>query len=716
MKKILLIIFLFPLLSIADEGMWIPMLIKGYTEQQMQEAGGKLTAEQIYSMNQASLKDCIVQIDGCTAGVISAKGLLLTNHHCAYSGLQSISTLEKNYLENGYWAKSGFRSELSLPNATAAFLQRIEDVTARVLENIKDSVPSEARKNEIEKRIKQIEKEASENGKLRALVREMFSGNAYYLFVSKVYKDIRLVGAPPSSIGKFGGETDNWMWPRHTGDFTLLRVYGDSLGNPATYNEKNKPISTPKFLPISLGGVAENDFAMIMGFPGRTNRYATSDQLKMLMEQEYPARVKLNGAVLESYKEAMDKDESIKIKYASKYSRRANGWKNNDGQEKGLRNSDAIKRKEFDEKNLTAWIFSDEQRKKDYGMVYTELQKAVQDFSKINYLNQYYLYAGRSSELVDWAAGCIPLLEAIKKPAPAASIDSIKQVLTKKKVDFYKNYVPELDKKTFSKLLAIYVSDVPLADLPEPLKDLSGMPADRLAEACNKFAEKLFKKTSLNDATRFDELLKNASASSLSKDAFIDYAVQLAAYNNTRLKPFVSSYTLKTEYYRGRLIKAMMESRAPKPLYADANSTIRLSYGKITPYIPKDGVRYHWQTFGDGIIEKAITKLPDYKTPPGLLNLLSANDFGRYAQNGKLPVAFLTNNDITGGNSGSPVLNKNGEIIGLAYDGNWEGVVGDMVFDPALKRTICCDIRYVCFIIEKFAFAQNIMSELLLVP
>jgi hypothetical protein len=716
MKKFIVALFLMPGLAWAGEGMWLPLLLKGFNEQQMQAAGCSLSAEQIFSINSGSLKDCIVQLDGCTSGVISSKGLLITNHHCAFSGIQAVSTLEKNYLENGFWSRQGYRTEIPLPNATASFFVRMEDVTSRVLKDLPDTGYGEARKSELEKRMRAIEKEASEQGKFRATVRDFFSGTAYYLFVARVYKDIRLVGAPPSSIGKFGGETDNWMWPRHTGDFALLRVYADSLGNPAPYNEKNKPLSTPKFLPFSLGGVKENDFSMIMGFPGRTNRYASSDQLKMMMENEYPAKIKLNGKILDIWKEAMDKDPAIKIKYAAKYARRSNGWKNSKGQSLGLQVSGAIALKELDEKNLTSWIFSDENRKNSYGMVFTELQKAVREYNRVTFLNQYYQLAGKSSELVDLSAGLLPLYEALKKTASASVMDSLKKAALKKKEDFYKNFDAALDKQTFGKLLLMYMSDVPAAELPAPLAALASLPEKERAEACNSFVEKLYRKSSLVTSEGYASLIEKASEKSLNKEPFFDLSRQMTEYYNSKLKPFVTLYGLKTDYYRGRLIQAMKESQPNKAFYPDANSTMRLSYGKVTPYEPKDAVHYHWQTFADGIVEKALTREEDYRLPPGFLQLLSGGDFGRYAQNGKLPVAFLTDNDITGGNSGSPVLNGKGHIIGLAFDGNWEGITGDLVFEPSKKRTICCDIRYVCYIIEKYAGAQNIMSELLLVP
>jgi hypothetical protein len=380
MKQIILFFFLFvTLISKADEGMWLPQLLKRLNEADLNNKGCKLTPDEIYSINQSSLKDCIIDIGGCTSELISANGLLLTNHHCAFGAIQSLSSVEKNYIEKGFWANS-FPAELPIKNMTASVLQRIDDVTLQVLTNTSDTMNYEKRKKKIEEAIKSIETVASENGKYKATVKEMFGGNAYYLFVTIVYKDVRLVGAPPSSIGKFGGDTDNWMWPRHTGDFALLRIYTAPGGDAAEYSTNNTPYKAKKFLPINLKGVQENDFTMIMGFPGRTNRYATSDQIKMIMEKENPAKIKLNGKILESWKSQMNNDDKVKIQYASKYNSRSNGWKYAIGQNEGLKKLNVISNKSALEEIYTTWVFSDEKRKLKYGYVLTEIQKAVKEY------------------------------------------------------------------------------------------------------------------------------------------------------------------------------------------------------------------------------------------------------------------------------------------------------------------------------------------------
>jgi hypothetical protein len=599
---------------------------------------------------------------------------------------------------------------------TASVLQRIDDVTLQVLTNISDSMNYEKRKKKIEEAIKSIETAASENGKYKATVKEMFGGNAYYLFVTIVYKDIRLVGAPPSSIGKFGGDTDNWMWPRHTGDFALLRIYTAPGGDAAEYSTNNTPYKAKKFLPINLKGVQENDFTMIMGFPGRTNRYATSDQIKMIMEKENPAKIKLNGKILESWKSQMNNDEKVKIQYASKYNSRSNGWKYAVGQNEGLKKLNVISNKSALEEIYTTWVFSDEKRKLKYGYVLTEIQKAVKEYEEINYQIQYLNLAGKSSELVNYSQTFLPYYEELSKSnSNQNKLDSLKNKLIEKAPDFFKNYNKTTDNFCFSNLLDIYITDIPEKQLPPNIKEILSKKGENNKEKSKLFADEIFNSSNFTSEEKVIEFIKKAKPKDFEKDLMFTYSKNLNDYFKETLTPFQKKYNAVNESNKLLYLQSIQDCFADKKYYPDANSTMRLSYGTIRDYDGKDAIHYDWKTTGQGILEKYKPGDPEFDLPPRLVSLLQKKEFGRYGKDGKLPVAFLTDNDITGGNSGSPVLNSKGELIGLAYDGNWEAMTGDLVYDPQLKRTICCDIRYVLFIIEKFANAQNIMSELRLI-
>ena len=717
MKKLLSLILLFVLSAEvrADEGMWLPLLVKRLNVEDLNKAGCKLTPEEIYSINQSSLKDKIIQIEGCTAELVSANGLLFTNHHCAYSGIQANSTLEHNYLETGFWAAS-YGEELPLPGQTASILQRMEDVTAEVLKDLPDTLRWSERKRIVDERCEQIGKRASESGTYRAFVRDFFAGNGYYLFVFKMYKDVRLTGCPPSSVGKFGGETDNWMWPRHTGDFALLRIYASKDGEPAAYSQENKPLKTRNFLSISLKGYKEGDMAMVMGYPGRTNRYATSDQLKMIQEKELKPRVAIQGAILDAWKNEMDKDPQVGIQYAAKYARMSNGWKNSKGMTQGLDRMGLIRKKAREEETFTQWVFSDAARKDAYGYVLTEIQKAVNEFSEIDYQLQYLQMAGRSSELVGLGTRILPLVEAMEAAQPnAARIDSIRKKVLSTLEDFYKNFNVNADRAGFKAGLDQYLQ-ISAEKQPIYVRDILNFSGKTNAEKLESFLEKVYGKTQLCNLSSAKAWLEQANLKALKKEPFVVFGGQVQQFNTEKLLPYQKKYQEVVESNRNKLLKALMEWKGERAIYPDANSTQRLSYGKVKGYAPKDAVQYHWQTFGEGIIEKLITGDPDYKPWRPLVEALQKREFGRYGEGGRLPISFLTTNDITGGNSGSPVLNAEGKLIGLAYDGNWESITGDVVFDSEYKRTICVDIRYVLFIMEKLADAQNILTELRLEP
>ena len=696
----------------ADEGMWLPMLVKRLNAEDLQKAGCKLTPEEIYDVNNSSLKDNIIHLEFCTAELVSPNGLMLTNHHCAMSGIQANTTIKNNYLDRGFWARN-FSEDLPIPNQTASVLNRMEDVTSQALKGVADSMKYEERKKIIDKNVAEIEKKASENGTYRTFVRDMFAGNQYILFVMTQYKDVRLAGFPPQGIGKFGGDTDNCMWPRHTGDFALMRVYTDADGKPATYSKNNVPLKSRNHLKLSIKGIKEGDFAMIMGFPGRTNRYATSEVLKMIYELDNPLRIKIQGKILESWKSEMDKDMATRYKYAAKYASKSNAHKYAIGQNKGLAKLGIIDQKSNDEIKFQQWVETNPENAK-YRYVLGDYRLATIDYlptsKQINYLQN----AGKSSEAVAFATNMFMLYQYVSKDSSQKSIDSLKKVVRKKSVDYLKNFSEKVDRKTFEALLNMYALDIEMGQLPDAVKDVVGKSESTFSTAISTKLNEYYSSTNLCDSVKLNAFLDKANKKLFEADKLFMYAYELNQYYEKNLLPKKDAYDKIANNCKRLYLEGYLKMNDGKSLYPDANGTERLSYGKVATYQGKDGYKILWQTTTDGILEKYDTTTLEFNVPEKLIDMIKQKKFGKYAQNGVMPVAFLTTNDITGGNSGSPVLNDKGELIGLAFDGNWEAMTGDLVYDPNYKRTICVDIRYVLFIIEKYADAQNIMSEFIL--
>jgi hypothetical protein len=696
----------------ADEGMWLPMLVKRLNAEDLQKAGCKLTPEEIYDVNNSSLKDNIIHLEFCTAELVSPNGLMLTNHHCAMGGIQANTTIKNNYLDRGFWARN-FSEDLPIPNQTASVLNRMEDVTSQALKGVADSMKYEERKKIIDKNVAEIEKKASENGTYRTYVRDMFAGNQYILFVMTQYKDVRLAGFPPQGIGKFGGDTDNWMWPRHTGDFALMRVYTDADGKPATYSKNNVPLKSRNHLKLSIKGIKEGDFAMIMGFPGRTNRYATSEVLKMIYELDNPLRIKIQGKILESWKSEMDKDMATRYKYAAKYASKSNGHKYAIGQNKGLAKLGIIDQKSNDEIKFQQWVETNSENSK-YRYVLGDYRLATIDYlptsKQINYLQN----AGKSSEAVTFASNMFNLYQYVSKDSSQKSIDSLKKLVRKKSIDYFKNFSEKVDRKTFEALLNMYALDIEMAQLPDAVKDVVGKSESTFSTAISTKLNEYYSSTNLCDSVKLNAFLDRANKKLFEADKLFMYAYELNQYYEKNLLPKKDAYDKLANYCKRLYLEGYLKMNDGKSLYPDANGTERLSYGKVATYQGKDGNKILWQTTTDGILEKYDTTSLEFNAPEKLIDIIKQKKFGKYAQDGVMPVAFLTTNDITGGNSGSPVLNDKGELIGLAFDGNWEAMTGDLVYDPNYKRTICVDIRYVLFIIEKYADAQNIMSEFIL--
>lgn len=716
MKKIFLALLtsaiLFQPSARADEGMWIPLLLKR-NEADMQKKGCKLTAEEIYNVNNSSLKDAIVSFGGfCTAEAVSADGLLLTNHHCGFGAIQEHSSVDHDYLTNGFWAYS---RDQELPNEglTATFLVRIEDVTDSILKSVSDTMTETQRSTAITKAMKAFADSAKKDNHYEAFVRGFFSGNAYYLFVTEVFKDIRLVGAPPSAVGKFGGDTDNWMWPRHTGDFSMFRVYTAPDGKPAEYSKDNVPYHPKHFLPLSIAGYNKNDFAMVMGYPGRTDRFLTSWGVKMALDITSPTTVSIRDKKLSIIKEDMDASAAIRIKYASKYASSSNYWKYFIGQIKGLKRQKVYDKKKEEEAAFVTWVNADEKRKERYGKVLSDVEQSYADARPYT-LHRTYLNEGmfQGPEALFLAFRFKSLHELLKnkesKPEEIKkATDDLKETVT----DFFKDYNLLTDKKLFTALLKMFYDNVPKEQHSEVFQTVE----KKFDGNFSDYANRVYEKTIFCDQARMEKFLSDPKAKTLTKDpAFIAMS---SIYNN-----YIDNYSPKVRAAEQKRTKAMrlyvegtMKMNSDKNFYPDANSTMRLSYGNVLDYVPADAAYYDYFTTTKGILEKEDSTNEEFIIPKQLRELCEKKDFGQYGSNGTLNVCFITNNDITGGNSGSPVINGKGELIGLAFDGNWEAMSGDIAYDSQLKRCINVDIRYVLFIIDKYAGAKNIIAELKIV-
>ena len=699
-----------------DEGMWLPFLVERLNYVDMQKMGLHLTPQELYDINHSSLKDAIVGLSSngasggffCTAEVVSSEGLLFTNHHCGYGSVQDHSTPEHDYLMDGFWAKSK-KEELSNESMCASFLVRMANVTDSIVPFLSDTMSETSRAAKVREISTRLKKEASENDKYEVSVKEFYGGNEYYLFVYITYKDVRLVGAPPSSIGKFGGDTDNWMWPRHTGDFTIFRIYTDSLGNPATYSEKNIPLKPARHLPISLKGYDKNDFAMIWGFPGRTSRYLTSYGIDYNVSTFYPTIIKIFGKELEVMKERMDVDQKVKIDYASNYAGIANTWKNFIGQEKMLKKNKVGEKKQVIEQNFIDWYSKDPTLQKKYGNVLSSLKSGYAELTKTTTPFYFSVYAGSAIDIVGYSSSfneLASLLEKKNKSGIEESVKSLRSVVT----DHFKDKDQAIEKKTFAELLRLYAANVAKQDLPSIFTTIE----KQYKNDYTAFAEDVFNKSIFASAANSNKFLDKPGLKKLQKDIVWVTAKSMADARNKYMVDYKNA-SMAVNAGNRLFIDGLRKMDPNKVFYPDANSTMRMTYGKVLDYYPADAVHYDFFTTLNGVMQKEDPTNDEFIVAPKLKDLFKMKDYGQYGKNGELVTCFLTTNDITGGNSGSPVINGNGELIGLAFDGNWEAMSGDIMFEPDLQRTINVDIRYVLFIIDKFAGATNLINELTLV-
>ena len=714
MKKLLILFMLLSTTLVkADEGMWLPLLIERLNYVDMQKEGLKLTPEEIYSVNHSSLKDAIIQFgNGCTGEIISSQGLLLTNHHCGYGEIQAHSTLDHDYLADGFWAMN-MNEELPNEGLTARFLLRIEDVTQRVNNMLNDRMTETERNDKINEISKEIQKEATNGNGYEARVASFFKGNEFYLFVYEVFRDVRLVGAPPSSIGKFGADTDNWMWPRHTGDFSIFRVYTAPDGSPADYSKNNVPLKPKHHLPVSIAGYEKGDFAMIMGYPGSTNRYQTSYGVKLDIDVNNPTIVKIREEKLNIMRKDMDANREVAIQYASKYSRTSNYWKYFIGQTRGLKRLNVIGKKEKLENEFVKWANEDPSRKAKYGNLMHEFEEANNVIKEYSLQRWYFIESiMRGGEIMSLAQSFVGLGTALKAEKPdQARIDRIVENLRKADDLYFKDYNQPTDQRLLTSMLKMYYENVPMAQQPEAFKKLVA----KNKQNYTKIAQQMFDKSIFATPERVKAFLDKPNLKALEKDPV--YALMGEFMDNYRTNQKKLDAPNDELARANRLFVAGLREMMPNHTFSpDANSTMRLTYGQILDYFPADAVHYNHYTTMQGIMDKEDPSAWEFVVPAKLKELYNKKDFGPYAmKNGEMPVCFLANTDITGGNSGSPVMNAKGELIGIAFDGNWEAMSGDIAFEPDLQRTISVDIRYVLFIIDKYAGAKNLINELSIV-
>ena len=720
MKKVLGIIAMAIMVSVgrvyADEGMWLPMFVERLNYVDMQKMGLQLTPEELYSINHSSLKDAIVGLGSdampsmffCTGEIVSEHGLLFTNHHCGYGAIQKLSSDEHDYLKDGFWAKN-YGEELPAPDMTASFLVRMEDVTKDVLGVVTDDMDYDEQVSAKRAKMKELEAAASENGKYYPMVKSFYEGNEYYMFVYQVFPDVRLVGVANASIGKFGGDTDNWMWPRHTGDFSIFRVYADKDGNPAAYSRDNVPLTPKHHLPISLDGVQKDDFTMIWGFPGSTERYMSSYGIDYNVETFYPAIIDIFGTQLEVMEEYMKVDDHINLMYADNHAGLANTWKNFIGQCKMLRKNKVSETKVALERDFTNWV--NKNNKTEYKDALPNLRKAYQDMSEVAkyiYYPNFVAQAGPAGIAAQFAAYYQAYLEKDKD-----SQEMSLMILQSMNVDdLFAETDQQVEKKTFAEMLKTYKAAFKAEELPEIYNIID----KKFGGDIDAFADDVYANSIFGNADNIKAFLAKPNPKKIGKDyAYIMNTSMMEVIINAMpaYRNAMGAVSENDHVFVKGLREYYAATQPEKSLYPDANSTMRMSYGSVQDYMPADAVHYDYVCTANGILEKYVPGDFEFDAPKRLIDLIEKKDFGAYAdENGELIVCFLSTNDITGGNSGSPIMNGKGELIGLAFDGNWEAMSGDVNFEPKLQRTINVDVRYVLFIIDKYAGATNLIDEL----
>ena len=698
----------------ADEGMWLLQLMKQQNSiELMKKQGLKLEADDLYNPNGVSLKDAVgIFGGGCTGEIISPEGLILTNHHCGYASIQQHSSVEHDYLTDGFWAKNR-GEELPTPGLKFQFVDRIEDITDIVNQKIAAGEVTEVNaltRPFLNKLAKELFEKSDLKGKKGIEVQALpfYAGNKFYLFYKKVYTDVRMVAAPPSSVGKFGGETDNWMWPRHTGDFSMFRIYADANGDPAEYAASNVPLKTPKYLPISIKGLEEGDYAMIMGFPGSTSRYLTVSEVKERMEAQNQPRITIRGARLAVLKEVMAASDKTRIQYANKYAGSSNYWKNSIGMNKAIIDNDVLGTKAEQEKKFAEFA----KGKPEYEGVVEKIDAIVNQTMPVT--GQYYYLMEAFSGAIEFGSPYM-VMDNLKKGLEEKNDSLINKSLEQLKEVFAdihnKDYDHEVDRKVAKAIFPVYAEIIPAEQRPAFYQDIE----KEFKGDYNAYIDAMYDNSILANQANFDKFIKKPTVKAIEKDLATQYS--RAKIEKLRsLAQELNSTSKELALLHKAYIRGLGEMKEPVPSYPDANFTIRLTYGKVKSYNPRDAVHYKYYTTTDVILEKENPEDREFVVPAKLKELILKKDFGRYAlPNGDMPVCFLSTNDITGGNSGSPVLNANGELIGTAFDGNWESLSGDINFDNNLQRCINLDIRYVLFILEKLGGCEHLIKEMKIV-
>ncbi len=696
----------------ADEGMWIPMLLEQLNEDEMIDMGLELTAEDIYSINKSSLKDAIVHFGGgCTAEMISKEGLMLTNHHCGYGQIQNHSSVEHDYLKDGFWAMD--RNE-ELPNEglTAAFIKRMDDVSEQALMGVDSKMSEDERRNTISANIKKIVEDATSGTHYTAKVKPFFKGNQYFLFIIETFTDVRLVGAPPSSIGKYGADTDNWVWPRHTGDFSIFRIYADKNNKPAAYSKDNVPYVPAHSLPISIKGVKEGDFTMVFGFPGRTNEYLPSDEIDQTLNVINPAKIKLRGTTLELMDKRMRADQKVKIQYAAKQSSISNGYKKWIGENTGLKESKGLDKRRQYESEFTIHTKGMKKYKK-YDGILSSMKGLYQERKPLSLAREFFIETSYVN--VSSMQSCFGIYRLLKLKDDEEKFKAGVERLKSSSVKYFKDLNVDLDRDILASLIKINVEDLEEGQYPGIYKSMYNKSKGNI----NSVLEKIYKKSYIVSEEKMNKLLAQSPkkiAKKLSKDPFYKMFKEGADYFYSEITPKYGSIQDNINRLMRDYMAAQMEVFSAKRFYPDANSTMRLSYGKVEGMSPKDALVYKYQTYLDGVIAKYIPGDYEFDLPKKLIELYETNDYGQYADdNGKMPVCFIASNHTTGGNSGSPALNGKGELIGLNFDRAWEGTMSDLNYDVKRCRNIMVDARYVLFIIDKYAGAKHLIEEMELV-
>ncbi len=692
----------------ADEGMWLPYALNGKTVEEMQALGCKLTPEQIFDLNNSSLKDAILQFGGgCTGEVISPNGLVLTNHHCGIGQVQAHSSVEHDYLTDGFWAYN-YSEELPNEGLSVSFLVNVKDVTDDILKGVTDKMSEEERNNLIYANSDALAESLKEANKTTVRVVPFYHGNQYIVFEYAKYEDVRLVACPPWGIGKYGADTDNWTWPRHKGDFCIFRIYTAPDGSPAAYSEENVPMKSETFLPISMKGVQEGDYAMILGYPGSTDRYSSSQDVELVMKYTDPAIVDSRTVKLNTYRKYMDADPEVFIKYASKQASVSNYWKYSIGQMKQLDRNKVVEKKQAMEKEFAKWVAANPSRKAKYGDVLDRFAQSMEIAQQFEAPYIYYREAALSScEAISFIRNFTAINKAIKEKQSKEEMAALIEKATATAEAYFDDYDCELDKAVAINMLNLFYKQVPENLRPDMINKIGAKNNGDFT----KFVEKAFEKSFITSLDKTMKWLSNPK--SIDKDPFLVLRNDIVdKYNEVIYPKLVEANEIKAPASR-LYMEGLMAMQPDKVFYPDANFTMRLTYGTVESYEPADAVVYDYKTTMDGVMAKYIPNNWEFDLPADLIELYNKKDYGRYAdENGDLIVNFITTNDITGGNSGSPVLDGEGNLIGLAFDGNWEAMSGDISFENEVQRTICVDARFLLFVIEKIGKAQNLIDEM----